>query len=90
MDERPLGGQRQSYIDFHSFRRWFMRKAVDALEKGAKGFTQWTIAEVIGHAVENASLEGQKLPLGLTMSRYAGDASADAKRACVAEVKLPR
>jgi len=89
VDERPLEGQRQSNIDFHSFRRWFVRKAVDALEKGAKGFTPWTIAEVIGHAVENASLEGQKLPLGLTMSRYAGDASGEAKRACVGAVKLP-
>lgn len=89
VDERPLPGQRQSNIDFHSFRRWFVRKAVDALEKGTKGFTPWTIAEVIGHVVENASLEGQKLPLGLTMSRYAGDASGEAKRACVRAVKLP-
>lgn len=89
VDQRPLPGQRQSNIDFHSFRRWFVRKAVDALEKGAKGFTPWTIAEVIGHDVENASLEGQKLPLGLTMSTYAGDASGEAKRACVASVKLP-
>lgn len=89
VDERPLPGQRQSNTDFHSFRRWFVRKAVEALEKGTTGFTPWTIAEVIGHAVENASLEGQKLPLGLTMSRYAGDASGEAKRACMAAVKLP-
>ncbi len=90
VDERPLPGQRQSNIDFHSFRRWFVRKAADALDKGAKGYSVWTIAEVVGHAVENASLEGIKLPLGLTMSRYAGDASGEAKRACVLAVKLPR
>ncbi|AZO77229.1 MULTISPECIES: hypothetical protein [unclassified Bosea (in: a-proteobacteria)] len=89
VDERPLPGQRQSNTDFHSFRRWFVRKAVEALEKGTKGFTPWTIAEVIGHDVENASLEGQKLPLGLTMSTYAGSASGDAKRACVEAVALP-
>jgi hypothetical protein len=44
-----LDGQRQRNIDFHSFRRWFVRKA--------KGFSPWAIAELIGHAVENASLE---------------------------------
>lgn len=88
VDERLLPNQRQSNIDFHSFRRWFVRKAADALDKGAKGYSVWTIAEVVGHAVENASLEGIKLPLGLTMSRYAGDASAEAKRACVEAVKL--
>ncbi|HEV2509692.1 hypothetical protein [Bosea sp. (in: a-proteobacteria)] len=89
VDERPLPGQRQSNIDFHSFRRWFVRKAADALDKGAQGYSVWTIAEVVGHAVENASLEGIKLPLGLTMSRYAGDASGEAKKACVGAVKLP-
>lgn len=89
MNWRLLPGLRQSNIDFHSFRGWFVRKAVDALEKGDKGFTLWIIAEVIGHAVENASVEGQKLPLELTMSRYAGDASGEAKNACVATVKLP-
>ena len=66
-----------------------MRKAADALDKGAKGYSVWTIAEVVGHAVENASLEGIELLLGLTMSRYAGDASGEAKRACVVAVKLP-
>lgn len=39
--------------------------------------------------MENASLEGQTLPLGLTMSRYAGDASDKAKSACLGAVKLP-
>ncbi|WP_157733063.1 tyrosine-type recombinase/integrase [Bosea sp. AS-1] len=89
VDERPLPGQRQSNTDFHSFRRWFVRKAADALVKGVQGYSVWTIAEVVGHAVENASLEGIKLPLGLTMSTYAGAASEDAKRACVRAVKLP-
>lgn len=68
-----MPGQRQSNIDFYSFRRWFVRKALYELKKEAKGFTPWTIAEVIDHSVENASLERQKLPLGLTLRWYAGD-----------------
>lgn len=61
--------------ELHSFQRLFVRKAAYAPDKRAHGYSGWTIAEVVGHAVENASLEGIKLPLGLTMSRYAGDAS---------------
>ena len=34
-----LEGVRQSRIDFHSWRRWFIRQAIEALEKGATGFS---------------------------------------------------
>ncbi|MBA4192682.1 MAG: hypothetical protein C0467_32345, partial [Planctomycetaceae bacterium] len=73
---------RQSRIDFHSFRRWFAKKAVDALDNGAKGFSPWTLAEVIGHSKED-------MALGMTMGRYAGDTSLAAKQACVQAVQLP-
>lgn len=65
MTHRPFPGRRQSHIDFHSFRRWFVCKAVDALEKGAKGFTPWTIAEVIGHAVETRAWRVRSCRWGL-------------------------
>ncbi len=81
IDDR-LPSARQSRIDFHSFRRWFAKKAVDALDNGAKGFSPWTLAEVIGHSKED-------MALGMTMGRYAGDTSLAAKRACVEAVQLP-
>lgn len=74
----------QDTKDFHSFRRWFIKKAVEALLKGAVGFSPWTIARVVGHEAEDGDL-----PLGMTMSRYPGDATEDAKKACVAAVRLP-
>lgn len=76
-------------MDFHSWRRWFVRKAVEGLERGAKGYTPWTIANVVGHKAENGTLEGIPLPLGMTMGRYAGATSLEAMRACVEAVKLP-
>lgn len=84
VDER-LSGRRQSRIDFHSFRRWFIRKAIDALHHGAKGYDQWTIADVVGHDRETTDAG-----LGMTMGRYPGAAPEAAKRACVEAVKLPR
>ena len=74
---------RQDTKDFHSFRRWFMFKAAEALNGGAKGYSPWTIAAVVGHDEEDG-----ELPLGMTMSRYPGDATEDAKQACVAAVTL--
>jgi len=84
VDER-LPGRRQSRIDFHSFRRWFIRTAIDALHRGAKGYDQWTIADVVGHDRETT-----EAGLGMTMGRYPGAAPDAAKRACVAAVRLPR
>lgn len=81
LDER-IEGRRQARTDFHSFRRWFTRKAVSALEAGAKGFTAWTIADVVGHSNEGG-------PLGMTMGRYPGPAAMEPRRACVEAVKLP-
>ncbi|WP_363350176.1 DUF6538 domain-containing protein [Methylocystis echinoides] len=81
VDDR-LPGARQSRVDFHSFRRWFSKKAADALDNGATGYSPWTIAEVIGHSKED-------MPLGMTMGRYAGDTSLAAKQACVESVTLP-
>ena len=81
IDERAEGA-RQSNVDLHSFRRWFVTKAAEALNAGAAGFSPWTIAEVVGHAKDD-------MPLPMTMSRYKGDDTLDAKRACVAAVKLP-
>ena len=89
VDERASLTQRQSNVDFHSWRRWFVRKAVESLERGERGYTAWTIANVVGHKAEDGTLDGVALPLGMTMGRYAGAASLDAMRACVEAVKLP-
>jgi integrase len=82
VDDRSPGA-RQSRVTFHSCRRWFIRKAVEALENGAKGFTPWTIADVVGH---NAAEDG---PLKMTMGLYPGKASPKAMRACIEAVRLP-
>jgi hypothetical protein len=83
VDERSEGA-RQSNVDFHSFRRWFIKTARDALTSGrASGYSYWTIAEVVGHSKEDS------LPLGMTMSRYGGDDTAEARHACVAAVRMP-
>lgn len=83
VDERP-NGKAKSNVDFHSFRRWFIRKAVEALEGGNPGFTPWTIADVVGH-----DDEGAKDILRLTMRHYPGQSGDAAKRALVEAVKLP-
>jgi integrase len=46
VDDR-LEGRRQSRIDFHSFRRWFVTKAREA------GIDRATVAAVVGHEVGN-------------------------------------
>lgn len=43
LDDR-IEERRQARTGFHSFRHWFIRKAVEALEQGAMGFTAWTLA----------------------------------------------
>jgi integrase len=75
VDER-VEGQRQSNVDFHSWRRWFIRKAKDAAQE------PWTIADVVGHDTSD-------LPLGLTMGRYPGRANDKALKECVESVQLP-
>jgi integrase len=81
VDDTPEGS-RQSRVDLHSFRRWFIRKAVQALKEGATGFTAWTIADVVGHSKEDG-------PLPMTMGRYPGRADLKALRACVEAVRVP-
>jgi integrase len=83
VDDRP-NGKLKSNIDFHSLRRWFIMSARDALLQGAKGYNQWTIAEVAGH--EDGLTDTLKMTLGL----YAGASADEALRACVAAVSLPR
>lgn len=84
IEEKPEG-QRQSNVDFHSFRRWFIHTARNALQKGAAGYDPWAIAEVVGHDTKGGDGE-----LAMTMGVYPGPQSMDAKRACVAAVKLPK
>ena len=88
VDERAAG-QRQSNVDFHSWRRWFIRQTIAALERGTVGYTEWTIPNVVGHKVEGGKLEGVTLPLQMTMGRYPGKASWEAMTACVNAVALP-
>jgi len=75
IDERAEG-QRQSNVDFHSWRRWFIRKARDAKQD------PWTIADVVGH-------DKEALPLAMTMGRYPGEANDTALRECVEAVRMP-
>ncbi len=72
--EKPQG-QRQSNIDFHSFRRWFITKAEQA------GVPPNIISTVVGHA------EGRK---GMTLGVYSGGPSLDQLRACIEAVRLPQ
>ena len=83
VDDRAPGA-RQAKTTFHSFRRTFANRAEMALLSGAQGFNPWTLAEVLGH-----SRESPGLGLAMTMGRYAGLASEEAKRACVEAVRLP-
>jgi integrase len=83
LDERP-NGKLKSNIDFHSLRRWFIQQARDALDRGAIGFTPWTIADVVGH--DDEDMKGM---LRLTMQRYAGPSAREARVACINSVSLP-
>jgi integrase len=73
IDERKEG-QRQSNVDFHSFRRWFVTKAEEA------GQPPHVISAVVGHA------EGRQ---GMTLGLYSGGPSEAQMRAVVESVKLP-
>ena len=75
-DERP--GRRRSGVTFHSFRRWFITEAHEALAAGASGYEESTISEVVGHKLQ-----------GITMGVYKGAASDAQRRACVEAVRLP-
>lgn len=68
-------GQRQSDVDFHSFRRWFVTKAEMA------GQPPHLISAVVGH------VEGRK---GMTLGTYSGGPSRKQREAVVAAVRLPK
>lgn len=74
LDERAPR-QRQSNIDFHSFRRWFITKAEQAGQPGH------LISAVVGHA------EGRQ---GMTLGTYSDGPSRKQRAAVVAAVKLPK
>lgn len=78
-----MRNSQQDDTDLHSFRRWFIQKAVDALAGPNPGFTGWTISDVVGHDKEQG-------PLGMTMGRYPGAAPVEQLRSCVEAVKLPK
>ena len=71
-------GQRQSNVDFHSWRRWFAGMARDA------GNTDWAVAAVLGH--DTSGLKGN---LTMGAKGYAGAVKDDALTACVESVQLP-
>ncbi|MER8422050.1 tyrosine-type recombinase/integrase [Mesorhizobium sp. M1329] len=83
IDERP-NDKAKSNVDFHSFRRWFIRKARDAMLAGAEGFDEWTITWVVGHTDSERAKS-----LDLSQHGYAGMDREEAKRALVEAVKLP-
>lgn len=72
VDDRPEGA-RQSRIDFHSFRRWFVTKAEMA------GQPPHIISSVVGHEV------GRQ---GMTLSVYSSGPSHEQKKQCVEAVRL--
>ena len=69
-----FGTGRRSLVTFHSFRRWFITRAVNA------GQPPHIVSLLVGHK------EGRK---GMTLGRYWQGAEDDALRACVEAVKLP-
>lgn len=83
VDERP-NGKAKSNVDFHSFRRWFIRKARDAKLAGTVGFDEWTLAAVVGHTDSD-----RPKSLDLSQMGYAGKDADKAKRALVEAVQLP-
>lgn len=83
VDERP-NDKAKSNVDFHSFRRWFIRKARDAMLAGAEGFDEWTITWVVGHTDSERAKS-----LDLSQHGYAGQDPEKAKKALVEAVKLP-
>lgn len=83
VDERP-NDKAKSNVDFHSFRRWFVRKVRDARIGGATGYDEWTLAWVIGHS-DNDRIRS----LDLSQHGYAGQDPVKAKRALVESVILP-
>ncbi len=83
VDERP-NGKAKSNVEFHSFRRWFVRKAREAKLAGATGFDEWTLVWVVGHTYSD-----RPKSLDLSQRGYAGPDAEKAKKDLVEAVKLP-
>ena len=84
VDDKPNAGDR-SLVNFHSFRRWFMRKEREARLSGAQGFDVWTLIAVVGHSDID-----RPTSLDLSQRGYAGEDGMTAKRLLVESVKLPK
>jgi len=84
VDERP-NNKAKSNVDFHSFRRWFIRKVREAKLAGGKGFDEWTLTWVVGHTDSD-----RPKALDLSQMGYAGPDAEKAKRTLVEAVKLPK
>jgi hypothetical protein len=72
-------------VDFHSFRRWFTTKALNAIATGdehgrAAGFTKYTVDDVTGHVRDKKDMTG---------GVYQGPSTPKAMKACVEAVRLP-
>ncbi len=74
VDEILRPGQRQSNVDFHSFRRWAATRAEEA------GFLGQTISLVLGH------VEGRQ---GMTLGRYSQPEMLEVKRKLIESIQLP-
>lgn len=76
---------KKSRVDLHSFRRWFITKAMNAIATGddkgrAAGFTRYTVGDVIGHVRDKKDMTG---------GVYQGPSTHEAMKACVEAVRLP-
>ena len=71
-------GQRRSLVNFHSFRRWFIKEAISGAGQG----DPWTIADIVGH-------KAGELPFDLTMRQYPGASEIEKRRKVVDSVCLP-
>lgn len=81
-----IGGNKNEHseVDFHSFRRWFMRKARDRMFEDGAGFDAFSIEWVVGH-----DGKGSVKPAELSQKGYAGQDPMDIKRRVVEAVQLP-
>ena len=68
LDQRE-DGARQANTDLHSLRRFFIRSAWDALDRGAQGFSRWTVAQVVGHSTEDIGAWHDKQVCGGRLDR---------------------
>ncbi|MDP2120131.1 MAG: hypothetical protein Q8K28_09530 [Hoeflea sp.] len=73
-----------SPVNFHSFRRWFIRKARDGKFRDGAGFDEFSIEWVVGH-----DGKGSVRPAELSQKGYAGPDPMDIKRRVVEAVQLP-